>query len=368
MTAQLSALKDLYSHSGPFATAYLDASRDTETGAHEVDLRWRALRDRLLEAGADAATLEAMDAVVDADRSPGKHGLAVVAAEGQVLFDATTPVPPSRELAAYSPVPHLMPYFAQQAGRPDYVVVVADRTGAEIRSMTASGEQSSATVEGSAQYPLHKTGRNDWSELHFQHRVENSGETNAREVADAVQRHVAASRVTLVVVAGEEQGRTTLAAQLGKSVDGAEVVEVTAGGRAAGASEDALNEAVRDAVLAHVWRERRALLERMQQDVGRGEFAATGVSGVLEALREARVDTVVLSDDPTSTLTAWFGDDPTQLALTQDEITDLGVENPRQDRLDAVLIRTVVNTGANLVVTPGAHDYLPEGVGALLRY
>ena len=32
------------------------------------------------------------------------------------------------------------------------------------------------------------------------------------------------------------------------------------------------------------------------------------------------------------------------------------------------LVRAVVGTGAQLAVTPNAHDYLPEGIGALLRY
>src|SRR6266536_2114942 len=54
----------LYEHAGPFATAYLDASRAKERGAEEVRLRWQALRGELAAAGADDATLAALDSAV----------------------------------------------------------------------------------------------------------------------------------------------------------------------------------------------------------------------------------------------------------------------------------------------------------------
>ena len=80
MTAELSELKNLYAEAGPFASVYLDASRDTETGAHEVELRWRAEREHLAEQGVDDDTVAAMSQAIDSDRAPGKHGLLVVAA------------------------------------------------------------------------------------------------------------------------------------------------------------------------------------------------------------------------------------------------------------------------------------------------
>ena len=369
MTAsrELHELRTVFDQDGPFATVYLDASRDTESGTHEVELRWRELRRRLEDAGADKPALSAIDAAIADDRAPGRHGLVVVAAGDHVVFEADTPEPPARPEASWSAVPHLMPFVAQQATRPQYVVVVADRTGADISVTTPYGQQNE-TVEGSAHYPLHKTGRDDWSELHFQKWVENAWDTNASDVADAVRRHVATARPSLVVIAGDPRARGLLAGQLGSTVAGAEVVEVSEGGRAAGSSDEALAEAVRDALLRHVWRRRRELLERLQQDVGRDKWAATGVRAVVDALRQARVDTLVISDDPTSTLRGWSGHAPTDIALERDELTAAGVDDPREDRLDAVLVRAAIGTGAQVYVTPGAHDYLPEGIAAILRY
>jgi hypothetical protein len=129
-----------------------------------------------------------------------------------------------------------------------------------------------------------------------------------------------------------------------------------------------LADEVRDAVLHHVWGRRRALLEHVQQNLGRAQYAVAGVTDVLDALRRAAVDTLVISDDPSSTLRAYIGPEPVQLGLTADELHDMGVANPQEDRLDAALVRAVVGTGARLATTPNAHDYLPQGIGALLRY
>ena len=56
------------------------------------------------------------------------------------------------------------------------------------------------------------------------------------------------------------------------------------------------------------------------------------------------------------------------LALTEAELTGLGVREPVRDRLDAVLIRAVAGTDASIVtLAPGQLD-LPDGLGATLRY
>jgi hypothetical protein len=75
----------------------------------------------------------------------------------------------------------------------------------------------------------------------------------------------------------------------------------------------------------------------------------------------------VISDDPSSTLRAWVGRTPTEFGLVGSEstATEAGLQ---EDRYDAALVRAVLATGARLLVTPGAHEYLPDGIGALLRY
>jgi hypothetical protein len=58
----------------------------------------------------------------------------------------------------------------------------------------------------------------------------------------------------------------------------------------------------------------------------------------------------------------------TQFGMLDDEADALGVSDPAHDRLDSALVRAVVGTGATLVVTPGAHDFVTDGIAALLRF
>jgi hypothetical protein len=44
------------------------------------------------------------------------------------------------------------------------------------------------------------------------------------------------------------------------------------------------------------------------------------------------------------------------------------VPEPKQARFDAALVRAAVCTGARLLVTPDAHQYVPQGIAAILRY
>jgi len=367
-------IRQCYKHEGPFVTAYFDGSRNTETASHAVELRWQALRERLAEAGADQPTLDAMQAGLDSERSwPGRHGHLLLGAGGQLLLDEVTDEPPATELADVGPAPHLMPFLAQRSETVPSVVVIADRTGANIyvnagdsaARLTLNPEQ----VSGADQHPVHKTGRNDWSESHFQRRVENSWNENATDVAHVVGKHVRELAARTVLVAGDVRARNlvlhALAEELPPTVD---ITETTAGGRAEGASLAAVTEAAHDAVLRVRWRDRREILAKLQQGVARADFGVTGIDEVLQALRSGQVETLVLSDDPRSTLRAWIGHDPLQLALTEDELTALGIQQPVPLRLDAALIRAVAASNADLLITPNAHSYLTDGIGAVLRY
>jgi release factor family 2 len=291
----------------------------------------------------------------------------IVAAGGEVLLAAALPDPPAVGTGTVSALPHLLPYLAQRTTEIPHLVVVADRTGADILAVGPSGAEQEVSVEGDHKYPLHRTANDQWNERQFQNRVENNWEHNAKDVADAVTRLVAKHPVKLVIVAGDLRARHLIADALGEPA-GVTVRTIEEGGRAAGSSQKALRDAVHDAVLQHTWRERRAVLEHLQQNLGRHEYAVAGVEPVVTALRMAQVDTLVISDDPSSPLRAWVGPEATQFGLRDDEATATGVTSVEHDRLDAALVRAAVGTGARLVVTPGGHHYLPEGIGALLRF
>ena len=92
----LNFLRPLYDRSGTWVSVYLDATRADESGGHEVELRWQALRDRLLGQGADQATVDAVAAAIGQHPyQPGSYGLAVFANAGEVVMLETMSAPPA---------------------------------------------------------------------------------------------------------------------------------------------------------------------------------------------------------------------------------------------------------------------------------
>ena len=78
-------------------------------------------------------------------------------------------------------------------------------------------------------------------------------------------------------------------------------------------------------------------------------LAVAGLSDTVGALRAAAVETLLVLDDSSSDATAWVGPEPVHIALTEEELTELGVRDPVQDRLDAALVRAAAGTDAAIV-------------------
>lgn len=362
-------ITDLYQHEGPFASVYLDASRQTESGGTEVELRWRGLREELQGNGADPATVAALDAVAGRHLDvPGPHGQFLVAAGGELLVDAIIARPPLRQLARWSLLPHVTPFLAARMTQVPHLLARIDRTGADLSIVINDRPEQDSTIVGTAHEPIHKTGRDDWSERHFQNRVDEAWETNSKDVARAIHDQLPSS-ATLVLLAGDPRARAMVNEHLSEQLPGAvEVVQLDSGGRAGGVSETALADEVHSAVLRHVWRGRRDVLASLQQAIGRGDYGVAGVGPVVEVLRKAQIDTLVLSDDPSSTLSAFVGPRPLDLALAETELEALGVSVLGRDRFDSAVVRALAGTAAEILIVPGAHEFVTDGIAALLRY
>lgn len=344
-----------YEHAGPFATAYVDATRAAERGAEEVRLRWLGLRTVLAAGGAGEATLLAMDDAVAADRTPGEHGRVLVGAGGDTVLDAALPRAPIRPQARWAPLPHLMPYLAQLGPRIAHVVVVADRAGADVFAATAA--TAAAETPSTA----------DWSERHVQQRVESDWAGNARQVAAVVAGLLARVEAGLVIVAGDGRARARLRVDLAQVLPpGTDVVDVPEGGRHNGVTDAELLDAVHGVLVHRDVRERERTLGRLREGQGHG-LAVQGLGPVIDALRHAQVDTLVLVDKPSSRVHAWIGPEPTQFARDADELHDLGVDTPQPDRLDSAMVRALAGTSAALLTVPPDDLSLPDGMAALLR-
>jgi len=92
----LGFLRPLYGEIGDYVSVYLDTDRTHENALTAIELRWQAARQRLAEAGASAASLDAAAAVTG---GPGDaRGYAVFTRAGAVALTGTLAAPPRREI------------------------------------------------------------------------------------------------------------------------------------------------------------------------------------------------------------------------------------------------------------------------------
>lgn len=366
----LSWLRPVYESGadGPFVTVYLDASRTDEAGARKVELRWRSARDRLAEAGAPAGLLDALESAAGTPTGEGgANGLALVGAGDRVLLRRVMPRPPARESASWSPLPHLMPLVRQEALTVPYVLLVADRQGADVTVVGPHGEQLESHKVESTDEVIRKVPQGGWSTARYQRRVEDSWEKNGAEVARDLDRVVARHGAQLVLVTGDVRATAALLEHIGERTRKA-LVELQHGSRVPGASLDGLQEELEEVVAERATTGVVGVLDRYEQERGRGGAAAEGLAEVVDAVRRAQVETLLLHDDPSATTTLWVGPEPLQIGLTREELGTLGVAQPREDRADAAIVRALTANDAGLVLVPPGRPELRDGIGAVLRY
>jgi Bacterial archaeo-eukaryotic release factor family 2 len=363
----LSYLRPLFDRPGPWASVYLDDTRAEENAEHTIELRWRGLRERLSDAGADPATLDAVQAaVLGQPYRPGRHGLAVFATEGEVVLVEPLPAPPHADLAAWAPLPHTMPLVAQRGEEIPYVLVLSDRTGADVTGLAVGAGPRRATVRGTEEYPVRKVRRGGWSNPRYQQAAEESWKRNAGQAAAAVAELAEAVGAEVIVVGGDVRSAPLTAEQLPRRWRG-RVVVTDAGDRHA-RDEQELDDVTIQAVADVADRHTRDAIDRFNAQRGDGT-ASTGLADVVTRLQRGQVDTVLLVDDPSSTDMLWIGPgDPSLVAVDEATLRQSGVERPQQVRADAALVRAIAGTSADLVLVGPGEVPLEHGIGAVLRY
>lgn len=365
LPASLSRLTDI---PGPFATAAIDASRVDPASSGDVQVRWEDEARRLLELGAPQAVVDAMSAAATAQTGLGGERTRVVVASGdRVVLDLVVPGRPVRPEALYGPVPQLMPVVRALSGAVTYAVARVDRAGADLEVRTPTGAEAEAEEVEGGHDVLHKTAAGGWSQRRYQARAQDSWDQNAGEVADRLASIVRQDKPQVVLVAGDESAIASLRRQVAPEVE-ERLVVLDSGGRAAGTSEEAEQEAVDRALEQHAGQRRAALLDRFREQLGRQQEAVEGVGPVVEALRRGQVEELLLHDDPSSTLRLWVGEEPLQLGLTEQDARAAGATRPQQTRADAALVWALLGSKAGMTLLPDGEQELLEGIGAVLRW
>ncbi len=356
-------LRPLYDGFGDYVSVYLDTDRVHEENAAEaIGIRWKAARERLAEAGATPASLDAVAAVIG-DRDEAAPGRAVFARNGDVAFTGALTGPPRREIARLAALPHLMPLMAQHRPPIPHVRVSATRVGGEIVAIGGTGEGWRDWVAG-RQWPVHKTQVGGWSQDRNQRHVEETWNENAKALASAVAAAAAQVAAQHVIVAGDIRARTLLLDHLTTALRAAAAVVE----QEIAADSQAMAEAADRALADWADRDVHTRFDDWGSRLTHGR-AVEGLEATMAAFRDGQVSDLFLADNPSSTASAWIGPAGSELAASRDELLELMVPEPVVDRADAAILRAVVRTDAELHFLP--EDLVatgnPEACGGISR-
>lgn len=349
---------------GPFVSALLPAPSAIPDAPQRLATEWKNART-LVAADAPEVAIQAIDeAVAEARAHAGGESLLVVADAAGNRGAASLPDAVSEGRAWCGALPRLTPILETRARFVPHVIVVADRTGADIVAIDAVGRVAGSEVEGDTEH-IHRGSFGGWSQRRFQQRAENTWESNAAEVAaevDAVRARIGAP---LVVVTGDVRARQFLQEHAGHDLAEA-LVLVDGPGRADADALEAFQPEVDRQVATIVAANTRAAMEAFQEARQTGG-AADGPDQTLRALSEARVATLVVHADPDDERSASIDRGAVQLAAEPETLKDLGL-SPVQVRLLDAAVWGALRTGADIRFVPGSGPHAPSGgLGAILR-
>ena len=358
---------------GRYVSVYLDTTPTTAEAGTEVALRWQDARGRLAAAGADDATLDAVDrAATVLDHAV--RGRVIFARGGATWLEGALPWPPQRELANLAPLPHVLPWLAQLPLQVPHVRVAATKVGGQVVAVSVAGAGETVgetTVEG-ATWPVHKVSAGGWSEQRLQRSAEDTWAATAKRIAAVAVAEAERVHAAFVMVGGDVRERSMVLDLLPPSLRESAVTmdrEVAADDPAFEARAAA--EEQRRAAL-----DGRARLDELAARLGGagGHRAVTGLAGTLTALRDGLASDVLLVGEPSWIPEAvWIGPGLGDAATERAALVERGIAAPLQARTDAALVRAAAGTGAELHFIPaGAADaadtpFVTDGVAALLR-
>jgi hypothetical protein len=361
---EASDLAELVDRPGPFLSVYLNTERNVENAAQRSEKRWRTVRRDLEERDVPAGILDEIAALVPEAHLEG-DGLAVIADAERILHVEHGPAFGPNDDAMWASAPRLLPIVRWRQSEPPYVVVMIDRTGADLFGFVRGlPDAIRGEVEGDHD-EIRKVQAGGWSQRRYQQRAEDSWEQNAEKVAERVVRLAEDIRPVFVAVAGDVRAVQMLRDSLPKEVDElVHVVEKEIPRKLE--RDDPIPEHVWALVQQHVRESGERLLAKFEEERGQRDKAVEGVDATAKALGQAQVAMLLITEKEINRELS-FGPEPTLLAPTDQELKELGVDSPEQAQACDVLVRAALGTGASIRV-PDDDVGIEEGAGALLRW
>jgi hypothetical protein len=360
----LERLKNVFETPGPYLTLHVDVGRTNENAAEQLESRWTSIRHALERAHVPASLVPEIDERIHENTHvPGEVRRTIVAAGDQILLDDVQAGHNAHpEVVDLADLPDLAAWIDVEDQAFPFVLAVVDRTGGEVSAYRAATRApvDEESVTG-ATYYITKVPEGDWAQKQFQQTAENRWHENAELVAEAVRAAALTNRARAVLVAGEVRARAEVVRaieSLDHGFDG--VIEIEGGGRAEGASAEAMWDEVHEHLRTLVAGDDAEVAARLDEGRGRGQGVATGVDEVLDALVRGQVEQLVVDLAALAEKTVKPG---------QYKGLPLPAAAVEADELpaDRVLVAAGSLTGASLTVLPASMAH-GGGASALLRW
>jgi Bacterial archaeo-eukaryotic release factor family 2 len=352
-------LAPIYAEPGPFASAYIEVSRDQEHGDRIVELAVRAVGEELAEQGAPAEVVtDIQERLLRSTGQPAPISRCVVATERGVLFDELTRSHHTQPVATWGPLPDLVAWLRDASRQIPFVLALVDHEGGDITTYSADDmePEREASVGEPSKYE-HKVRGGGWSHLNWQRSAETIWAQNAAEVAAEIGRQVR-NGPELVILAGDVHSRGQVIADLPDTI-AADVVVLDRAGRPVDGGDDALAKDVESALRDVVVSRQLKMVHELKERMGRGRSVAIGVREVADAFVRGQVDQLLLDPEAAADFTLRPRDHP-GLAL--------GIKTPEEKlRADQALIAAACLTDADIAVATAA-TMGGAPVAALLRW
>lgn len=288
-TMKLTRISHLFDDPGPFASAYVDVSRDQQDGNRVAELEARHARDELVAQGAPESVADLVRDTLTASTHEGSPvSLFVVATERGVLFSELIHRHRPQPTLVWDSLPDVAGWIEDQSFEVPYVLALVDHEGGNVSTYGTSSQQPEESESMSSPTPYEHTARTGGhSHLNRQLSSEVEWFRNAQDVSAEIDRQVQTGPA-LVILAGDVHSRQQVEGQLGKIQ--ATVVQLEHGGRNADGGEEALEAAVTEVLRGQAVAANLEQLHTLKRRLNQGQAATSGIAEVAGAFVRGQVD------------------------------------------------------------------------------
>jgi hypothetical protein len=336
LSAALRALQPGSDASGLVVTAAVPMPEALGARPDAWDVAWADAAREAATLGADQATAGVLDS--GAGDALGGGTRVVVAAHGEILLTGWLASRAARDSVRVGPLPHLLEVAAAAARRPAYVVLLADRHGADIIAYPGGGRPGERVPAGGrpgTQRDPHPD--RPPAQLHGErhvtdHEPESGGQRNAEFIAGRVAQAAAGVGAHIVLGAGDQHILAAVGSHLPATVG---PVTVIADGPRPEGIDDHLNAEIGtalDEITAAAVGAVGDLVSSLAEQPDPG--AVRGIAAVGEQLAEQQVAVLLVAADLAAGaedgVTYRIGSRPTEFLIGD---FDGAVEVPLEDGL-----------------------------------